>query len=70
MSEKRRNKIRKVKKSIAENSCDFEKDEYFGFIVGYTSNGVPYGLTHEEMESIETSNNENNSHKENDELPF
>lgn len=70
MSKKRRNKIRKVKKSIAENSCDFGKDEYFGFIVGYTSNGVPFGLTHEEMENIETSSNENNSYKENDKLPF
>lgn len=25
-----------------------ESDENFAFIVGYTSNGVPYGLTHEE----------------------
>lgn len=25
-----------------------EQDDHFGFIIGYTSNGVPYGLNHEE----------------------
>jgi hypothetical protein len=29
-----------------------ESDEYIGFIVGYTSNGVPYGLSHNEMDEI------------------
>jgi hypothetical protein len=52
MSEKRhRNRIktRNVKSDI--NSF-VESDEHFGFIVGYTSNGVPYGLTHEEWNII------------------
>jgi hypothetical protein len=52
MSEKRhRNRIkaRNVKSDI--NSF-IESDEHFGFIVGYTSNGVPYGLTHEEWNII------------------
>ena len=31
-----------------------ESDENFAYIVGYTSNGAPFGLTHEEFESIET----------------
>jgi len=26
--------------------------KYIGFIVGYTSNGVPYGLPHNEMDEI------------------
>jgi hypothetical protein len=29
-----------------------ESDEYIGFIVGYTSNGVPYGLSLNEMDEI------------------
>jgi len=28
----------------------FESDENFAFIIGRTSNGVPFGLTHEEWE--------------------
>ena len=30
-----------------------ESDENFSYIVGYTSNGAPFGLTYEEFESIE-----------------
>jgi hypothetical protein len=26
-----------------------ESDETFAFIAGYTEDGVPYGITHEEM---------------------
>jgi hypothetical protein len=31
----------------------FESDENFAYIVRYTSNGEPFGLTPEEFESIE-----------------
>ena len=31
----------------------FDQDENFAFIVGYTSGGFPYGLTWEEWEAIE-----------------
>jgi hypothetical protein len=31
----------------------FGSDEHFAFIAGFTSGGVPYGITHEEMEIIE-----------------
>lgn len=34
-----------------------EHDEYVGFIVGYTSNGVPYGLSHEEWDKINPETN-------------
>ena len=32
--------------------CTFESDENFAMIIGYTSGGFPYGVTHEEMEKI------------------
>lgn len=31
----------------------FDSDEVFAFIAGYTSGGVPYGITWEEMQQIE-----------------
>ena len=33
-------------------SCGYESDEYFAMILGYTSGGFLYGVTHEEMEEI------------------
>lgn len=33
-------------------SCGYQSDEYFAMILGYTSGGFPYGVTHEEMEEI------------------
>ncbi len=33
--------------------CEFESDENFAIIIGYTSGGYPYGVTHEEMEQID-----------------
>lgn len=38
------------RKSAETNYLAFESDENFAYIVGYTSNGVPFGLTHEEFE--------------------
>jgi ribosomal protein L34E len=35
---------------------DFESDANFAMIMGYTSGGIPYGLTHEEMEAIKSEN--------------
>ena len=32
--------------------CEFESDENFAMILGYTSGGLPYGVTQEEMEQI------------------
>jgi len=43
-----------------------ESDEYIGFIVGYTSNGVPYGLSHNEMDEIKDEIIE----EKNQDLPF
>ena len=35
---------------------EFDSDENFAMILGYTSGGFPYGVTHEDMDEI---NNEN-----------
>lgn len=34
------------------NRCGFESDENFAMIIGYTSGGFPYGVTHEEMDEL------------------
>ena len=34
--------------------CGFDSDENFAMIMGYTSRGFAYGITHEEMEKINT----------------
>ena len=37
------------RKSKEQGRQDEFSDERFAFIAGYTSNGVPFGITHEEM---------------------
>lgn len=72
MSEKR-NRNRKIFKKVKPNAdLLIESDENFGFIVGYTSNGVPYGLTHEEWNEIsdKSSQEKNKDNNNNIELPF
>jgi ribosomal protein L34E len=32
--------------------CEIESNENFAMILGYTSGGAPYGVTHEEMEEL------------------
>jgi len=44
-------KTAKDKAGISDSSV-IESDENFAFIVGYTSGGFPYGLTHEEFEKL------------------
>ena len=36
-----------------------ETDDNFAFIVGYTSGGFPYGLTHDDVKQIESENEAN-----------
>ena len=48
---KQKDKENRAKKK-AEEQEEFS-DYHFAFIAGYTSGGVPYGLTHEEMKCIE-----------------
>ncbi|MCF8360978.1 MAG: hypothetical protein K9H26_19675 [Prolixibacteraceae bacterium] len=57
---KRRIEQRKLakEKSEALDIADYDSDDNFAFIVGYTSGGFPYGLTHEELEKAELDNND------------
>ncbi len=43
---------RKKREEKLNGRCTFESDENFAMIIGYTSGGFPYGVTHEEMEKI------------------
>ena len=47
---KKSNKGKKQK--VEEDFLDDFSDENFAFIAGYTSGGVPFGLTHEEARNI------------------
>ena len=54
MGSKNRTKKLQRKKQCEEWEPNlFESDETFAFIAGYTSGGVPFGITWEEMEAIE-----------------
>ena len=71
MSEKRHRNRKKFKEVKHDTVSLIESDEHFGFIVGYTSNDVPYGLTHEELDEIEEIETKNNkTDNENIDLPF
>ena len=45
-------------KTEALDIAGYDSDDNFAFIVGYTSGGFPYGLTHEEYEYIELDYND------------
>ena len=47
------NQARKLKKAEETQNHAPDSDETFAYIVGYTSNGVPYGVTWEEMDELE-----------------
>ena len=50
-------RIIREKRKVTETSIQsYDSDENFAFIVGYTSGGFPYGITHEEFERIEKEN--------------
>ena len=62
---KRRIEQRKLAKEKAEalDIADYDSDDNFAFIVGYTSGGFPYGLTHEELKYAELEYNDNQDKK-------
>ncbi len=70
MSEKRHRNRKKFKKEKPEMDSLIESDEHFGFIAGYTANGAPYGLTHNEMDKIKDDIKNAIPEKDNLELPF
>ena len=49
----KRNDNQRRKKRYKEEIDLPEQNEYFAFIAGYTSGGVPYGITWEEWEQME-----------------
>jgi hypothetical protein len=52
-SHKRQRQTSKEKREHELNAAvEFENDENFAMILGYTSGGSPYGLTHEDMEEL------------------
>lgn len=59
-SHKRKIKLRKIAKEKIEvlDLVGYESDDNFAFIVGYTSGGFPYGLTHEEFKEAALDNND------------
>lgn len=51
MSEKRRSKKKGFKPFTPKtNNLPGDSDDYFSFIAGYTSSGVPFGLTWDEYD--------------------
>lgn len=48
--------FKKKREDEINASCGFESDENFAIIIGYTSGGFSYGVTHEEMEEIISEN--------------
>jgi len=46
--------LRKKREDKLNALNESDSDENFALIVGYTSGGFPYGVTHEEMEEIMT----------------
>lgn len=70
MSKKRARDKKKFKKAKDNTDSMVESDEYVGFIVGYTSNGVPYGLSHEEWDEINSETEKDKPENDNTDLPF
>jgi len=48
--------LKKKREDELNTLCGFDSDENFAMILGYTSGGFPYGVTHEEMEEIKSEN--------------
>lgn len=61
---------KKIKKMETDMDLLIESNAYLGFIAGYTSNGVPYGLTHEEWEAVNSETEIEKMDNVNIDLPF
>lgn len=53
MKKKRRISKKQNQKDEPETKQGYDSDESFAMIIGYTSGGAAYGVTHEETEKIE-----------------
>ncbi|TVZ28100.1 hypothetical protein JM83_3200 [Gillisia sp. Hel_I_86] len=47
-----KNSLKKSREDELNELWDFESDEIFAMILGYTNGGFPYGVTQKEMEEI------------------
>jgi hypothetical protein len=65
MSEKRNKNKKGYKKKFSNMELFIESDQHIAFIVGYTSNGVPYGLTQKEWNKINLETSENSEKNSN-----
>lgn len=45
---------KKKRENELNTLCGYESDEFFAMILGYTSGGFPYGVTHQEMKDIKS----------------
>lgn len=67
----KRNAVKKRKKEQQESDFwDEDSDETFAFIAGYTSGGVPFGTTWEELNEMENKQTPINESVEDDNDPF
>jgi hypothetical protein len=48
--------FKKKREDKLNTLCGFESDENFAMILGYTSGGFSYGVTHKEMDEINKEN--------------
>jgi hypothetical protein len=64
-------KLHSKSKQMIENYSN-ESDDNFAFIIGYTSNGFPYGIRREEMKHHENKEYtyDSKAQPEDDDLPF
>jgi hypothetical protein len=47
-----RHSFKKKRENKYNDQFGFDSDENFAMIIGYTSGGFPYGVTHEEMDEM------------------
>ena len=55
----RKREKKKREREERELLAYLDSDETFAYIAGYTSGGVPYGVTHEQMQELEEWNKNN-----------
>jgi hypothetical protein len=72
MHSEEQKRIQSEKRKAEKENKFIESDDYFAYIVGYTSGGAPYGITWEEMEEIQKQENSiiENICIEDEDLPF
>ena len=70
MSEKHSRGNKKFRKVEIPIGSIPESNEWLGFIVNYTSNGIPYGLTIEEWDEINSVSNKKKSEFDHNDFIF